>query len=222
MDQLISFGEEKNMRTPNVLFVVVSCESIYNDIFGKSFLATLCIIASTVHLKMKYHNDSSQPILDKVNLHGTRPIHEATLKNYLESAITHEERKNAVDEVTNVVDLDVREDKVLQDDGLNISIRSKMKTLRLISDGKFEVVQLDDNLTWPVRIDTDLHTRVKKGLVECLKANADFFMISCCKMSDIDPIVACHKLNINPCARYVSQQKRRQSIVKAEATMKMF
>lgn len=62
MNLSISFGEGKNMRNVNVFFLVLPCESVYNDILRRWFVLTLDIIASTVHLK-KYHNDFGKPAL---------------------------------------------------------------------------------------------------------------------------------------------------------------
>lgn len=67
-----------------------------------------------------------------------------------------------------------------------------MKVLRTVPNDKFEVIQLGDNLTWSVRIRYDLPIRVKKGLVECLRANVDFFDVSLHEMLGIDPSVSCH------------------------------
>lgn len=40
----------------DLYFMVVSSKSVYNFILGKPFAATLDIMASPVHLKMKNHN----------------------------------------------------------------------------------------------------------------------------------------------------------------------
>lgn len=74
-----------------------------------------------------------------------------------------------------------------------------MKTLRAILDSEFKVILLDDNPTWLVRVGVDLSARVKKYLVEFLRANTDLFAISPHKILGIDSSMACHLLNINPC-----------------------
>lgn len=86
---------------------MISCESVYNNIFGKSFLATLDVVAFLVHLKMKYHNDVSQPILIKLDMRGTRLIYKATIKNSRTSTVVPRERMDKVNKVANLVDLDV-------------------------------------------------------------------------------------------------------------------
>lgn len=136
-------------------------------------METLDDVASTNHLKMKLYNDSGYPVLVKDDLCGARLIHEATLKNSLASAASIKERRKKVDEVTNIVDLDVHENKVLQDEELSIPARGKINTLRSILDGDFDVVHLDDYPMCLVRVGVNLLVIVKKGLIECLKANAD-------------------------------------------------
>lgn len=67
---LVSFGIGKNKRITDVHFFVIPCESIYNGIIGISFLTTVDAMASTIHLKMKYHNDSSKLAIIVANLGG--------------------------------------------------------------------------------------------------------------------------------------------------------
>lgn len=66
VDLQASFSGEKRKRTMNFLFFVVPCEIVCNGILGRSFLATLDVVASPVHLKMKYHNDAGHPSIVKV------------------------------------------------------------------------------------------------------------------------------------------------------------
>lgn len=72
-----------------------------------------------------------------------------------------------------------------------------MKTPRSILYGNFENIQLDKNLDMLI-IRDDMVILVRRGLIRCLRANIDLFTISLDKMVDIDPNVACHRLNINP------------------------
>lgn len=77
-------------------------------------------------------------------------------------------------------DIDVREDGV-----------------RPIPNKNFEVVQLDDNPAQLMKIWSVHPSEVKYALVKCLQENVDFSVISPYKMSDIDPTVAYHQLNVN-------------------------
>lgn len=81
------------------------------------------------------------------------------MKNPLSTVFVPEKIRKKTHEVTNVVVLDVPEDETPQE--LDPSTMNKMKTLRLVLDGKFEVIQLDDNLALSVMIGADLPTRVK-------------------------------------------------------------
>lgn len=72
---LVSFEEGKNKITMKVFFLIIPCESIYNDILGRSFLESLDEVASTVLLKMKYHNSLGELVVIAVDLHGARFIH---------------------------------------------------------------------------------------------------------------------------------------------------
>lgn len=108
-----------------------------------------------------------------------------------------------------MVDLDVREDKILKVDQVSPLMGVKMMTLRLVQDRGFETFQIDDNLARPVRVGSGLSTMVKTRLVECLKSNVKLFIIFPDKISGIDLSVACHQLNIDSSARYVAHRIRR-------------
>lgn len=68
----VSFGEGKNKRIVNLLFLVVPCESLY-------------------------HNDSGHSILVKVDLRVAYLIHESILKNFMSSSAASNEVINVVD-----------------------------------------------------------------------------------------------------------------------------
>lgn len=140
-------------------FFVIPYGSVYNDILGRSFLVTLYTLAFTAHLKMKYQSVPNKPNIITTGLRRAWWIHEATLKNPLSTVFVPEKIRKKTHEVTNVVVLDVPEDETLRE--LDPSTMNKMKTLRLVLDGKFEVIQLDDNLALSVMIGADLPTRVK-------------------------------------------------------------
>lgn len=77
-----------------------------------------------------------------------------------------------------MVNLDVREDNVVQDDKLNSLVGAKVKTLRLVSDGDFKLVQLDDNLARSIWIEANLPKLVRRSLIQCLITNTGLFVIS--------------------------------------------
>lgn len=49
-------------RMVNLQILVVFCKSIYHCIIGRSFAETLDVVASPIHLKMKYHNIYDEPV----------------------------------------------------------------------------------------------------------------------------------------------------------------
>lgn len=73
--------------------------------------------------------------------------------------VVPEKRMNEACEATTIVDLGVREDETPQDDELGPSTKIKTKVLRLVLDGEFEFIQLDDNLVRLVRTWANLPTR---------------------------------------------------------------
>lgn len=97
----------------NVQFGIVPCESIYNGIFGRSFLENLDTMAFTIHLKMKYYNVLGKSFIVIDGLRGSRLIHETILKNHLKIIATYEKRRNKYYEAINIVDLNVCKDEVL-------------------------------------------------------------------------------------------------------------
>lgn len=70
-------------------------------------------------------------------------------------------RKKTSEEI-NLADLDVRENEILLDDELNLSVRTKKKSQIPIQNVEFEVVQIDSNRTWSAKIGVDLPCVVKK------------------------------------------------------------
>ncbi|GAU42758.1 hypothetical protein TSUD_77950 [Trifolium subterraneum] len=77
-----------------------------------------------------------------------------------------------------------------------------MKFNRPILDGNFITVQLHGNLARAVWIEANIPAVVEESLIECLKSNVDLVACSPEKMPDIDPSVACHRLNVNPDIKY--------------------
>lgn len=62
-DLLLSLREGEGERKVPFCFLVVPCKSAFSGNLGKSFLATLDAVASSVHLKVTYHNDDGKPIV---------------------------------------------------------------------------------------------------------------------------------------------------------------
>ncbi|MCI46537.1 hypothetical protein A2U01_0067777, partial [Trifolium medium] len=60
VDLIVTFGEEETMKSVKVQFMVVDCPSLYNCIIGRTTLAELYAVSSTIHLKMKYYTKDGQ------------------------------------------------------------------------------------------------------------------------------------------------------------------
>ncbi|MCH81098.1 hypothetical protein A2U01_0001877 [Trifolium medium] len=71
--------ENKDIRnsrkTVEVQFLVIPCDSVYNCILGRLTLATLGAVPSTVHLKMKYHNDEDEVVTIEADMVGAKKCH---------------------------------------------------------------------------------------------------------------------------------------------------
>lgn len=79
-------------------------------------------------------------------------IQEAILKNPLTTAIILEGGVEEVINVTDIADLNARKEGIVLGDELGRSTEIVAKILRLILDGDFETVQLDDNPTKLIKI----------------------------------------------------------------------
>jgi hypothetical protein len=66
--------------TIRVQFLVVPCKSVYNCILGRTTLAALGAVPSTVHLKMKYHGKNDQVVTIWADLVGAKRCHKALKK----------------------------------------------------------------------------------------------------------------------------------------------
>lgn len=89
---IISFGVRKSKRIVGIFFFVISCELVYNGILGRSFLATLHVVVSPVHLKMKYHNNSNKLVIIADDMRWACLIHEMIMKMFLGTSITSKKK----------------------------------------------------------------------------------------------------------------------------------
>lgn len=117
----------KNKRIVNMCFLVNHYENVYNDILGRSFTMGLDEMAFIVYLKMKYYNDSGGPVIITTDMREDCLIHETILRNPIETIAALGKRKKNI--ALDVVDLDVREDRILQDNelGLYTEVKTNLK-----------------------------------------------------------------------------------------------
>ncbi|GAU47897.1 hypothetical protein TSUD_25120 [Trifolium subterraneum] len=228
VDLIVTFGENKAMKSVKVKFLVVDCPSLYNCIIGRPTLAELFAVSSTIHLKLKYYTKDGQVATINGDIEAARRCFEAASKN-LNSVVTPKKKKaetklpgvNSIS-TEDGVELDARtskkerkQEKKASKDDLLIK-----ENYRPIPDGEFELVPLGEDPTKGVKIGADLPDLVKRQLKACLRKNAELFAWSAAEMPGIDPEVACHQLTIDPRASAVVQRRRKQSPEKAEAARK--
>ncbi|GAU19888.1 hypothetical protein TSUD_171140 [Trifolium subterraneum] len=228
VDLIVTFGENKAMKSVKVKFLVVDCPSLYNCIIGRPTLAELFAVSSTIHLKLKYYTKDGQVATINGDIEAARRCFEAASKN-LNSVVTPKKKKAeaklpSVNSISteDEVELDARtskkerkQEKKTGKDDLLIK-----ENYRPIPDGEFELVPLGENPTKGVKIGVDLPDLVKRQLKACLRENVELFAWSAAEMPGIDPEVACHQLTIDPRASAVVQRRRKQSLEKAEAARK--
>ncbi|GAU35488.1 hypothetical protein TSUD_384430 [Trifolium subterraneum] len=217
VDLIVTFGENKAMKSVKVKFLVVDCPSLYNCLIGRPTLAELFAVSSTIHLKLKYYTKDGQVATINGDIEAARRCFEAASKN-LNSVVTPKKRKaeaklpgvNSIS-TEDEVELDARtskkerkQEKKTGKDDLFIK-----ENYRPIPDGEFELVPLGEDPTKGVKIGADLPDLVKRQLKACLKENAELFAWSAAEMPGIDPEVACHQLTIDPRASVVVQRCRK-------------
>ncbi|GAU45958.1 hypothetical protein TSUD_301670 [Trifolium subterraneum] len=199
VDLIVTFGENRAMKSVKIKFLVVDCPSLYNCIIGRPTLAELFAVSSTIHLKLKYYTKDGQKKKAETKLPGVNSI---SIEDgvELDARTSKKERK--------------QEKKASKDDLLI------KENYRPIPDGEFELVPLGEDPSKGVKIGADLPDLVKRQLKACLRENAELFAWSAAEMPGIDPEVACHQLTIDPRASAVVQRRRKQSSEKAEAARK--
>lgn len=100
----------------------------------------LDVVTSKIHLKVKGHNNLGKLIVISINLRGARLIHDAILKN--PSAIfvaSEKKRKKTLETIVMTINLNVREDKTLQDDEFGSLSGVNSQILRTVPNENFEV-----------------------------------------------------------------------------------
>lgn len=102
------------------------------------FLVALDVVASSVHLKIKHHNDFGRPVVVKVNLRKANRIYEAILKNLFTITLVPGGRVAEVDGASEVLDFDICKDEPLQRYKLGHLTRIKTKNPKPFLDGDFE------------------------------------------------------------------------------------
>jgi hypothetical protein len=80
VDLLVRFGQGEAAKQVRVKFLVVDCPSLYRCIIGRTTLAELVAVPSTVHLKMKYYTRSGKVATIHNDIDAARRCFEAASK----------------------------------------------------------------------------------------------------------------------------------------------
>ncbi|KAK2409752.1 hypothetical protein QL285_045156 [Trifolium repens] len=225
-DLIVTFGEGEATKSINVQFLVVECPSLYNCIIGRTTLADLFAVSSTIHLKMKYYTVDRKVATLNGDIAAARRCSDAAAKNMNTLAtpkkMKTEHKMPAINAVggQGIVELDARTSKKERREEKKELQKELKEIFRPIPDGEFEIIPLGEDPSKGIKIGADLPDLVKRQLEACLKENAELFAWSAAEMPDIDPKVACHQLTIDPKARAIAQRRRKQSPEKAEAAEK--
>ncbi|GAU34549.1 hypothetical protein TSUD_219330 [Trifolium subterraneum] len=92
VDLIVTFGENKAMKSVKVKFLVVDYPSLYNCIIGRPPLAELFAVCSTIHLKLKYYTKDGQVATINGDIEAARRCFEAASKN-LNFVVTPKKKK---------------------------------------------------------------------------------------------------------------------------------
>lgn len=74
---MIIIGKGKDVRNSDSFFPVVPYNIIYNLIIEIRFTSSLDVVASSIHLKLKFHNLHSELITHNVDLAGAEKFYQA-------------------------------------------------------------------------------------------------------------------------------------------------
>jgi hypothetical protein len=179
VDLLVRFGQGEASKQVRVKFLVVDCSSLYQCIIGRTTLAELVAVPSTVHLKMKYYTSSGKVATIYGDIEAARRCFEAASKG--SAAVNNKpsrKEKSGTSKSTadrpklpadiRSVDLDSRfskrehkEEKMLKKVNMESDEASK-QNYRPIPDGEFEVIPLGEDPSKGVKIGDDLPELVKK------------------------------------------------------------
>ncbi|XP_072083529.1 uncharacterized protein [Arachis hypogaea] len=201
----ITIGDHPLSKTKDIQFLVVNYSSPYNIILGRPFLNSFGAIVSTIHLCVKFQVQGDQIATIHSDHIESRQCYNESLKIRSENNQKVNTNKEIYD-VANIVDptdFDPRE--YLRD--------------RPAPTDNLEKVQLDNNDDHFTYISCSLLSGVKQRIINLLRANANLFAWTPMDMPRIDPDLICHKLQIDPKARPISQKKRNMGDEKRAACL---
>ncbi|MCI09581.1 hypothetical protein A2U01_0030668, partial [Trifolium medium] len=117
VDLIVTFDQGETAKSIKVKFLVIDCESLYKCIIGRTALADLMAVSSTIHLKMKYYTKTGVVATIHGDIAAARRCFEAASKGHTTINKVSTKKKaseNKVDDTKpppgtiNMVDLDLR------------------------------------------------------------------------------------------------------------------
>lgn len=78
---MVTLGDGRYTRTVDLQFHMVPCKSTNICILGRSFVATLEVMASPIYFKLKYHNVQDESMTICVDLFGGKIIYNKALQH---------------------------------------------------------------------------------------------------------------------------------------------
>lgn len=157
--------------------IVIYCRSTFKCILGRSFLARLDVVTSSVHLKVAYDNEKIVSVTVNADLQEARRIRRAIYKNIhlvVNVKKQHEFNLNAhkyEGRPTPNLDTNLWEARSSNEFYLDAHEEEVIPTL----DNEFKSVQLGENSAITVKIGFMLSPEVRFVLINCLLENTNIF-----------------------------------------------
>ncbi|XP_057449674.1 uncharacterized protein LOC130740954 [Lotus japonicus] len=197
LDLDTTFGERENAKTLKVRYLILVAKGSYNMIIGRNTLNQLCVVISTAHLAVKYPLPNGRI--------GRVAVDQKTARECYCNAIDQYGKRNA--SVGN------RFNKVeAPEENLDPRGEGRVNRPTPIEETK-ELKFVEKVLKIGTRLTEEQEGRLSKLLGEDL----DLFAWSHKDMPGIDLDFICHRLELNPGIKLVTQTRRRMGDEKEKA-----
>ncbi|KAL0416566.1 UNVERIFIED_CONTAM: hypothetical protein Slati_3488500 [Sesamum latifolium] len=204
----ISIGTTPHRATRMLNFLVVDAPSSYNIIMGRPSLNSFRAVASTFHMKLKFHT-YRRIGEEKGDRRLARECHANILKKKkLGSPIENKIQISKKEKKK----IDITHDYILPSLGQSEQQvkKRRLEEEKLATAEEIKNVQIVEGEPKKfTSIETAMGQRIEEELVHFLRTNSDVFAWSVHDLTRIDPRVMAHKLNVDPNFRPVRQKKKK-------------
>ncbi|XP_075473370.1 uncharacterized protein LOC142504379 [Primulina tabacum] len=180
----LTLGSQDLKKTVMTSFTVVDSPSSYNIILGRPAMNELRAVASTYHLKIKFHVGARVG-----EVRGDQP---SSRKCYVEAVRVDQSKTK-------------REGKKERMDEVGGRVVEKGE-VHFVAEEEQEMIEIGPGQQ--IRMARDLNASTRVSLINCLKANINVFAWSQQELTGISPLISEHQLNILPGSHPVKQKKR--------------